>query len=462
MAAKQKLSSQIVLFFFLLLLTSCQAEVRPAVTPPDNFDLNQTQAKTPAAETPTATRLSATPEVTPPASYDDSRPPTAVQRDSTTTPTPEQAQLVTQLMTNMTLQEKLGQLFAVHFDDPYLSPILEEQITDMHIGGLILFSPNIDRPGQVATLTNQAQQLASRSGAGLPATLSEPILTDLLRAEMGYTGLVATDSLGMGALDQQYGVVRASMMALEAGADLLMFGNDPGHDPLEARAVYEAILAEIERGHISEARVDNSVSRILETKARYGLLEWAAVDVQRIPSMVGTTENLAKAQEISRKTITLIKNDEQLLPLRQEVTLAVISPEGSLAADQFPKEYVTNVTEFSTTFNPTQAEVTQILQTLSTAGLDVVILGTINATNYPGQIQLAAALEDYPMVVIALGLPYDLTVLPNVTTYLATYGYPPPSLAILPDLLWGQTQPAGHLPVSINDQYPIGFGLTSW
>ena len=71
-------------------------------------------------------------------------------------------------MARMTLEEKVGQLFMVHFDEPYLSPTLRKQIEEMHVGGVILFSPNIERPTQVAGLVNEAQQLAAERGTGVP------------------------------------------------------------------------------------------------------------------------------------------------------------------------------------------------------------------------------------------------------------------------------------------------------
>jgi beta-N-acetylhexosaminidase len=298
--------------------------------------------------------------------------------------------------------------------------------------------------------------------AGIPATLSQPILEDLLRRDMGYTGLVATDSLGMGALDQQYGILTTSEMAFEAGADLLMFGNDPGHDPLEARLVYDTLLARVEQDDTLQARVTEAVRRILEAKNRYGILEWKPVDVEAIPGFVGTPDNLAKAQEIARNAVTLVKNDDQILPLSRGISLAIVSPQGILASSVIPKEYASDVVHVTSNLDPSQGEVEQIVQSLSTANVDAVVLGTINAASYPGQVRLATALADYPLVVVALGLPYDLEVLPNVRTFLVTYGFSPPSLAVLPEVLFGQTQPAGHLPVPLGSEYPIGFGITNW
>lgn len=615
------------IFLFLWLLCSCQPEPLPLLTTADN-NPTVSVSRSSLAETSSETAVSIDLTPTLEKSYNTVTAPSSV--DSTpnsarVTPTPPN--IVDQLLAQMTLEEKVGQIFMVHFDEPYLSPTLETQIKEMHIGGIILFPPNIKSPLQVATLIGDAQRLNIENGSniplfvavdqegwpisrlnagftvtpsnmalgatgsisdavkaaqiiaqelsqigvnmnlapvldvnsnasnpviglrsfgadpeavanlgvavvntyqgngilatgkhfpghgntsidshftlptsnhnldelwreelfpfqraiaedigvimtahvsypalddrpGIPATLSRPILTDLLRTKMQYRGLIATDSLGMGALDQQYGVISASLMAFDAGVDLLMYGNDPDHDPLEAKDVYDSILLKVKQGEISEARVDESVRRILETKAKFGILEKVFTNSDEIENVVGTASNLASAQDIARKTITLIKNDNELLPLDRGVSVALISPHSILTADGFSNDYTSDIIEIPTSIDPSPDEAVKILNDLATTNIDVVVLGTFDATAYRGQARLVEMLKDYPLVVVALGLPYDLTVFPNATTYLATYGYSPPSLAVLPEILFGDTHPTGRLPVSIGNEYPIGFGIS--
>jgi beta-N-acetylhexosaminidase len=277
---------------------------------------------------------------------------------------------------------------------------------------------------------------------------------------MQYRGLIATDSLGMGALDQRYGVTTASLMALNAGNDLLMYGNDPGHDPLEAKNVYDSILLKVKESEIPEIRIDESVKRILEAKAKFGILKEVFTSTEGVENLVGTAHNLADAQEIARKTITLIKNDNKLLPLNYGVSVALVSPKGIFTTNTFQKHYTSDIIEIPTSLDPSPEEVTNILSNLASTGRDVVILGTFDARTNRGQVRLLEMLQDYAVVVIAFGLPYDLTILPSTPTFLATYGHSSPSLAVLPEILFGDTYPTGRLPVSISDEYPVGFGIS--
>jgi hypothetical protein len=157
-----------------------------------------------------------------------------------------------------------------------------------------------------------------------------------------------------------------------------------------------------------------------------------------------------------------VRNEDQIFPLAKGRSLVVISPKGMLAAVGISERYVSNVIEIPFGYDPSEAEVEQVLQDLSAVNVDIVVLGTVNATHHPGQVQLVTALEDYPSVVIALGLPYDLAALPNTTIYLATYGFSPPSLAVFSEVLVGETEPSGRPPVSIDTEYPVGFGKAGW
>ena len=100
---------------------------------------------------------------------------------------------------------------------------------------------------------------------GLPASLSHEIITGRLRGELGYDGLVVTDSLAMGAIANEYTSAESAVLAVQAGADLLLM-------PRDYAAAFEGVLEAVESGKISEARLDESVLRILQAKERCGLL----------------------------------------------------------------------------------------------------------------------------------------------------------------------------------------------
>ncbi len=145
-------------------------------------------------------------------------------------------------------------------------------------------------------------------GSGRPATLSRPILTGLLRNEMGYDGLIVTDALTMEGVRQQFGDEHVPVEAIKAGADMMLM-------PPRMDVAYDAVLKAVRGGEISEQRINESVYRILEVKQRRGLFENPYVNEDAVDSTVGTPQNRAAAGAITDKTVTLVKNDAGTLPL---------------------------------------------------------------------------------------------------------------------------------------------------
>ena len=141
-----------------------------------------------------------------------------------------------------------------------------------------------------------------------PATLSPYFLTDLLREEMGFRGLLFTDALRMGAITRMYGSGEASVLALEAGSDVILVPEDVG-------GAIEAVEAAVLGGRITRARVDESVRRILEMKARVGLHERRRVDLDAVTDVVGSGTHLAYADGAAARSITLPRDRDGLVPL---------------------------------------------------------------------------------------------------------------------------------------------------
>jgi beta-N-acetylhexosaminidase len=144
---------------------------------------------------------------------------------------------------------------------------------------------------------------------GLPATLSRPILTGLLRRELGFEGLVVTDSMSMHAISRRFPADRAAAMAVAAGADVVLDTPDP-------EAAVRGIREAVERGEIPREQLDRSVERVLRAKARLGLHRARTVDVEAVPSGLGGRAREAVAAEIASKAITLLKDDRGQVPLR--------------------------------------------------------------------------------------------------------------------------------------------------
>src|SRR6266850_1911784 len=141
-----------------------------------------------------------------------------------------------------------------------------------------------------------------------PATLSQNILTGLLRDEMGYQGLIVTDAMDMGGITVRYAPGEAAVRAIVAGIDVLLMSPVPD-------AAFEALQAAVKSGRISKARLDASVRRILQAKARLGLHANRLVDVNALNQKFASVAWQNEAQEISDRGVTLLRDTPHRLPL---------------------------------------------------------------------------------------------------------------------------------------------------
>jgi beta-N-acetylhexosaminidase len=291
-----------------------------------------------------------------------------------------------------------------------------------------------------------------------PATLSAPVLTELLRQEWGFDGLIATDSLGMGAIDEAYGMREASVLAFQAGADLQLFGWDTVHALPEIYAAYDALLDLVQRDPDSAARLDNAVRRILRTKARRGILDWPPPSPS-ITNTVRTPDHLQLARRIARNSVTLVRDDAQILPLKPETRLLVVYPQRVPQVEAALRTCFENLEALSVRRNPEDSEIAKALEKAAEA--EVVVVATLNAMEFPNQVTIVRALAEQtaPIVVVALRSPYDLLTFPEQSTYVAIYGETAPSLEAMADLLCGRIKPKGLLPVDLPGLHPFGHGL---
>lgn len=297
---------------------------------------------------------------------------------------------------------------------------------------------------------------------GLPATLSPKVLTELLRNELGYKGLIVTDSLEMGALAKQgYPSERGAVHALIAGADLLLF--NAGHKMHEA--AHRGIIEGIRNGKVPMARLNEAVRRVLINKAKLGALQPAPVDVKEATRFTGAPAHKAVSEELTRKAITLVADPAKLLPLSKAAKPIVIglpTVEGLAAA--------LGGIDAGINTRPKIAEINDALGAIRKNPGATVILTLAGASANKAQSDLAKAVLETgaPVVIVALREPYDL--LPNVTgisaktppTLIATYGHQPNLVAPLAAVLKGETKPNGHLSVDLPDAFPIGTGMTEF
>jgi beta-N-acetylhexosaminidase len=149
-----------------------------------------------------------------------------------------------------------------------------------------------------------------------PATLSPRIMTGILRDTLGFRGLAITDAMTMEGVGKGYGVAESSVLAVKAGADILLKPSDP------TKAI-DAVREAVERGEIPVARIDSSVRRVLELKARSGVAFDRYVSLDNLRDVVGAPSHRALAEDIARRAITLLRDTGNLLPLAGKRTVVV-------------------------------------------------------------------------------------------------------------------------------------------
>lgn len=275
---------------------------------------------------------------------------------------------------------------------------------------------------------------------GLAATLSPRVLTDLLRYEMHYDGLVLTDELTMGALATSgYPAPRAAVAAFKAGADLLLFQTAYEMH----REVHAALIQKVKSGEISTERLDESVRRILGAKERFGILDPSLIDVEIATSHVGTEANKKISRDVARQAITIVRDDAHILPLKRESKLLVVETLSLGLSERFGAETRT------VSVQPTQAEIDSVAS--SAKDYEAIVVATSDVARNATQADLVAALmqSNHSTLVVAVRSPYDLLYLKHAPTYLATYGSNPPMIDALADVLTGKFTPRGKLPVAM-------------
>ena len=278
--------------------------------------------------------------------------------------------------------------------------------------------------------------------ADRPATISSTILTDLLRKELRFDGLIITDDMEMKAIDDRYQSGEAAVMAIEAGADIVMVL----WTPVKQIEVFDALLSAVKSGRISQARLDQSVERILKSKGT--MFDRRFVDVEAVGRAVGGEAHQQLAQTIASRAITVVRNRNKILPLKlKPETSVLILSESPTLFDHF-KGHHSNTVEARIPEKPRGAQV-QLQLPLQTGDADVIIAGITNNEQAALVQQLSVATKT-PVIVIALGSPYTLRGCPAVSVSLAAYDIHDASVSAAVEVIVGTQEAQGKLPVQLS------------
>ena len=301
-----------------------------------------------------------------------------------------------------------------------------------------------------------------------PATLSRGFMTGILRDEMHFGGLVVTDAMTMGGVAKRYGATEPLIMALEAGADVLLM-------PRSVPDAIETVMTAVKSGRLSETRIDASVRRILTAKARAGLRQGRLVDLNAVDRIVDIPEHTRIAEEVAARSITLAQDRMNLVPLAKDSTKRILvvtySDASDLVAGRAFNSIITERLPGSATVRvddrTNDAEYAALGAKADSA--DVLLIsayvsprefaGTVGAQAGFSQFVERIALSGKPIIVLSFGSPYLLSAFPSVSSYLLAWGGSPVSQRAAALAVLGEREINGRLPISLPPGLPFGAGI---
>jgi beta-N-acetylhexosaminidase len=334
------------------------------------------------------------------------------------------------------------------------------------------------------------------------------VVQGYLRDQLGFEGLIVTDALRMGAIVKNFGVEESAIRTIEAGVDLIVL-------PGDARRSVEGLMEAVESGRLEADKITTAARRLLRFKARLGLHVRRQVPLRAVEEKVGDPRIETLARTITERSITVVKNDGDILPLGIG-SEAVQPPEDEYASAAPPKAEGPFESRFTLSeqlrtdsqedslrvvflglssdpgsgpvgrsffsplnqlypgaaifdlypeYSPQQAE--ELLSALESAHLVVaaVLSRVRDQKGHAAVVDPHATILNYitaleiPVVVAAFGPPYFLSQFPDVDAYLAAYDYSAMAQRAAGEVVLGATGARGNLPVSLPELYPAGWGL---
>ena len=316
-----------------------------------------------------------------------------------------------------------------------------------------------------------------------PASLSAFVIDTLLNHDMGFGGLVVTDALEMRAITKEYSSGDAAARAVGAGTDLLLV-------PVNEDVAITALLREVQAGRISEQRLNGSVRKILAVKQSLGLDRQRTVDLDRISDHVATNAHRRLANEISRRAVTLLRNDQMLLPLSpggkehlmvvaigdvEEATtdvnrpgaLGTVEPIGAYLLQQIRRR--NSQTEFHRLTPASNLSAADSVIARARSADIVLVALYVKVRTGTGRTGIPEQLERFvtrlagvstPTVVLSLGNPYIVGAFPRARALLCTYSDAEFPVESAVEALFGEIPVTGRLPVTIPPDFTFGAGIS--
>jgi len=314
--------------------------------------------------------------------------------------------------------------------------------------------------------TDQNGEIIEEKGA-MPATMS-PVIGHILRNDLKFQGMIVTDALSMSGLTIYFTQEEAAVRALEAGADMLL-------KPADVDASFRGVLQAVKSGRITEQRIEESARRILAAKYDLGLVKDRMTSIDSIDRIVGSKDVMALATEIAEHAITLVRDEDKLVPLKpgkRVFNLAVTNGDDrAWIANPFIASLNRAGVKVETAVLDERSTMEEVQKAVNRAKAADLVIASLYGRVRSGQASSvgipqagARALswlmsEQKPIVGISFGNPYLLQNFEGLRTYLVTYGDMPALQNAAARALLGEIDIVGKLPISLPNLYPRGTGI---
>jgi beta-N-acetylhexosaminidase len=306
--------------------------------------------------------------------------------------------------------------------------------------------------------------------ATMPATLS-PVMGRILRNDLKFSGMIVTDALSMSGLTIYFTPEESAVRALEAGADMLL-------KPANVDATFRGVRDAVKSGRITEQRLEESVRKLLAWKYDLGLVEQRLTPVDAIDRIVGSRDVNKLAGEIAERAITLVRDEDKLLPLKnlkpdtQVFNLAITNGDDrNWITNPFVGKVNRSGLKVETIVLDDRSSEQDVQKAIDRAKSSTVVFVSMYGRVRSGQAlsvglpnagsRALNALIDakVPVIGISFGNPYLLQNYPGLRTYLVAYGDMPSLQHAAARALMGEIDIVGKLPISLPGLYPRGTGI---
>src|SRR5215510_13884853 len=310
---------------------------------------------------------------------------------------------------------------------------------------------------------------AVQGDSSTPATLAPRIITDLLRDTLGFRGVAITDAMTMEGVGKGHTTEQSSVLAVKAGADILLKPSDP------VRAI-DAVVAAVERGELSRTRIDSAARSVLELKARVGLAKNRVVSLERLRDVVGSPEHRATAASIAQRSITLLRDRDTLIPMTSDTgrVLAIrYSPETEIKAGRSFDAALRAArgrgrrTDLVRIGPGATRDLLDSLDRMAERASTVIVTAYVRRVEGAGRVAVPehvagwidALAKRRRVIVVAFGNPYLIGQFPSVGSYLTAYGVSDDLERATVAALFGRAKITGRAPISLPGVFAAGDGL---